>query len=64
LNEEPRFSRGQQISGYLSFKTSEFFRSDQFRIGSGIDPNVPYKLDTLVMKGLVRFKCEVRNDID
>jgi hypothetical protein len=64
LSEEPRFSRGQVISGYLSFKTSEFFRSDQFKIGSGIDPNVPYKLDALVMKGLVRFKCEVRNDVD
>ena len=60
LDSKPTFTLGENILGYLTFKTKKYYRkSDYKRIGAEDDNSGKY-MDKLNMMGSLYFKCKVR----
>jgi hypothetical protein len=62
LDKTPIYKLGQQLTGYLSFKTGYYFRSADY------EKEIEYeytdkKMDTLYIKGILYFKCKVHKKI-
>lgn len=60
LENKPNFSVGENILGYLTFKTKNYYRASDYESGLGKDVYNDKNMDRLNMKGSLYFKCKVR----
>lgn len=61
LDKEPTFLIDDNILGFLTFKTKNYYREKNYgRIGAEEDDNRGKYMDTLNLAGSLYFKCKVR----
>jgi len=60
LENKPTFSVGEDILGYLTFKTKNYYRTSYHESGLRKDSYSGEIMDKLNMKGSLYFKCKVR----
>ncbi len=61
LQNQPIFTAGEMISGYLRFKTKEYFISADYHQGFAADSYSDAKMNSAYTQGEVYFKCRLRN---
>lgn len=60
LNSNPTFTLNENILGYLTFKTKNYYRTSEYESGLAKDVYNGKSMDKLNMAGSLYFKCKVR----
>lgn len=60
LEKAPAFLLGEEVTGYMKFKTDNYFRSSEYKSYMASDMYSDARMDTLYMKGELYFKCQLR----
>lgn len=60
LKASPQFSVGENIEGYLKFKTSDYFVSADYEPGFGADSYSDAEMYPVYVQGDIYFKCRLR----
>ncbi len=60
LDRQPLFSAGENLVGYLLFRTKHYYRTAEFAYGTAKDSYADQQMDTLYLRGSLHFKCHVR----
>jgi hypothetical protein len=60
LDKKPTFKIDENILGYLTFKTKNYYRTSEYQSGMAKDVYDGKSMDKLNMTGSLYFKCKVR----
>lgn len=63
LDSLPKYKIGQQLTGYLRFKTINYLRASDFEDWSIKDEYSDKNMDTMYTKGIIHFTCRVRQKL-
>jgi hypothetical protein len=63
LDTFPAYKLGQQLTGYFTFKSANYFRASDFEDWSAKDEYSDKNMDTMQTKGVVLFTCKVRQKL-
>ena len=60
LNNTPNFTVGEDLVGYLSFKTESYYRLKEYQSINSEKISSGTEIDQLYMAGNLYFKCNVK----
>ena len=63
LDSLPKYKLGQQLNGYLRFKTINYLRASDFEDWSIKDEYSDKNMDIMYTKGVIHFSCKVRQKL-
>jgi hypothetical protein len=63
LDSLPTYKLGQQLTGFLSYKTINYLRASDFKDWSIKDEYSDKNMDTMYTRGVIHFACRVRQKL-
>jgi hypothetical protein len=62
LDRKPAYTLGQQLTGYLTFKTADYYRAADYESWAAKDEYDSKNMDTIYTTGIVHFTCKVMQE--